>query len=111
MPEPVRQFFRAHVASREEAANLGLQLLSLAESPGGLAAMASPNRIVAFQPLMTKRSGDEAYLSLGAAKLLREQGSQVVIDPEPLDLASLPDGLGMVVGDNVDAMAYAGRHR
>ena len=111
MPEPVLEYFPVCLDGSESAAAFSMQLINAVSGPQGMVAMVGPNRPVAFQPLMSASGRETAYVSAGAAKLLRGMGIQAAIDPNPVSLRDLPDGLALVVGDNVDFLAYDARRR
>lgn len=111
MPKPVLEYFPVSLDGAESAATFSMQLINAVSGPQGMVAMAGPNRPVAFQPVMSSRGRETAYVSAGAAKLLRSMGIQTPIDSNPIPLRDLPDGLALVVGDNVDFLAYDARRR
>ena len=95
-------------ASREELAQFTLAVTSAATGPLGVAKAASATPPIVFEsPAVT--SGIGAYVSVGAAQLLRLQGSPFAISPEPIDLADLPEGFSLLVGDQSDYYAYLNR--
>lgn len=108
MPDPVREYFRVDLPDSETAISFSLQVTTAAGTHRGLAALGGSNRAVVFQSMNPAENGQEvAYVSRGAAQLLRNAGVTIGIDSNPVQIEDLPRGLSLVIGEDADVMEYA----
>lgn len=110
MPEPINDFFEVSFNTQDEATHFSFQVLNLADSERGAQLSAGTRRLIAFQPLMPEERSN-AYVSAGAAQMLMQSGARYPISNQPIALRDLPDALALVVGDQIDYMAYEARRR
>lgn len=108
MPEAVLEYFAVSFASKEAFLDFSLLALKACEPKQGSSPGIGERRPVVFQSLIPG-PGPRAFVSRGAAQLVRQFGSSVKIATVPTSLAQLPTGLALLVGDAGDASDYGRR--
>ena len=106
MPQPIRKYFRMDLPS-DDGGTFSQHVIRAAESEAGLKTLVGPDRAVIFQSLVTAGDHEVAYVSTGAVELLRRAGVSVKIEPTPVQITDLPDGLALLIGDAVDVEEYS----
>ena len=109
MTEPGNAFFAVTFNSPEELAQFSFQVTNAIGGPIGLVKATTALPPIVFVAPMVK-TGIGAYVSVGAAQLLKLGGSQFAIDATPVDLADLPNGLSLLAGDQSDLIRYQKRN-
>ena len=110
MPQPIVDYFGVSFRSKKEAEQFSLQALNACTGPLGIQMMAGASRPVVLQSLMPQE-GIGAFVSAGAAQLLKHEGAQYDIATAPTSLGHLPDGLALLAGDQADYSVYLARGR
>ena len=112
MPEETEVFYRVRFADRSALREWSLQVLDTLASEEGPVVSAYAAHPVVFVPTVTPESGIVyGFVSGSALRLAYEDERGVEVETVKVRLPQLPDGLSILVGNEVDATAYRQRPR
>jgi hypothetical protein len=108
--QPIDRFYRVQFADSQVLREWSLRVLEVVASMDDVPTRADSRRAVVFVPLKAPRETTAyGYVSEGGRGLASSADKDVTLDPNPVSIRELPDGLGLLLGDRSDTNAYEQR--